>query len=287
MPGMSVVELIARIKEKDQALPVVVMTGYPSLDAAINTMRQGASDFLIKPFNLHQIKATLERVVREQQLLKENLKLAERLKQKDEIENLNQELRRRIRQQNTVHQISAAIDRLQTSEDLYQGMADLAAQHLNVARSAVLLLDRTCDQLLIIAVHGYPPEVVGQTAGRLGQGISGKVAAEGEPMMGSPGGDPALEAFLPVRGDYFCLPINIREEVFGVFLAADKAGKGSFRGEDIFLGRFPPGQGRAEHRNIALYESMVANRTPPWAPWWGPWRPRTPIPASTAAGSPP
>lgn len=61
MPGMNGVELLAQLKELDKTLPVVIMTGFPSLDAAIDTMRQGASDFLVKPFNLDQVKATLER----------------------------------------------------------------------------------------------------------------------------------------------------------------------------------------------------------------------------------
>ena len=151
MPGMDGIGLLSRIKELDQALPVVVMTGFPSLDAAVDTMRQGASDFLIKPFSLQQVKASLERVVREQRLLRENLRLNEELKQKEKIEELNQELERRIKYQNTIHQISEKIDRLQSSEELYQGIADMAAYHLASAKVAVLLLDRSSNQLLVIS----------------------------------------------------------------------------------------------------------------------------------------
>ncbi len=176
MPGMSGVELIARIKEKDQALPVVVMTGYPSLDAAINTMRQGASDFLIKPFNLHQIKATLERVVREQQLLKENRKLATP-HAKDEIENLIRSSAPHPAAEHVL-QISAAIDRLQTSPDLYQAWPTWPPAS-DVARSAVCCWTAPANQLLIARsrlsaeVWDRPPAA--------GPGDQGKVAAEGNP----------------------------------------------------------------------------------------------------------
>lgn len=259
MPGMSGVELLGRLKEMDQSLPVVIMTGSPSLDAAIDTMRQGASDFLIKPFNLHQIKATLERVVREQQLLKENLRLSERLAHKNKIEKLNLELNRRIRQQNTIHQISDAIDHLQTSEDLYQGMAELAHQHLGVEKAAVMLLDRANDQILVIAAYGFPEKVVGQMVGSLGGGVCGKVAGEGEPMLGRPSMDSGMESVLPVQSDYFCMPIKIRDEVFGVFLVADKKDGRPFKGEDLFLGRFLLAKAALNIENIALYESMVSN----------------------------
>ena len=259
MPGMDGVQLLQKLKDVEQTLPVVIMTGYPSLDAAIDTMRQGASDFLIKPFNLQQIKATLERVVREHRLLKENMQLNERLTHKERIEELNLELNRRIRQQNTIHHISSAVDRLQTSEDIYQGMADLASTNLSVEKSAVLLLDRDTRQLLVIAVHGYPAEIVSKPAGVLGRGVPGKVAVEGEPMMGRPGMDPTVDEILTTKGDYFCIPIKIRGEIFGVLFAGDKTGGRSFRGEDFFLARFLLGKSALNIENIALYESMVSN----------------------------
>ncbi len=259
MPGMNGMEILGRLKELDQTLPVVIMTGYPSLDAAINTMRQGASDFLIKPFNLNQVKLTLERVVREQRILKDNLRLSERLKHQAAMEKLNRELSRRIREQNIIHRISEALDKLQTSEEIYQGMVDLACRHLDTQRAAVLLLDRSTDRLLIIAVHGYDPVVIGRSAGKLGQGVCGKVAAEGECMLGSSDRDPYLKDVLPVEERCLVLPIKIREEIFGVMLVADKHGGAAFQGEDIFIARFLLDKAALSIENIALYESMVAN----------------------------
>jgi response regulator RpfG family c-di-GMP phosphodiesterase len=259
MPGMSGMELLARLKDVDPSLPVVIMTGFPSLDAAIDTMRQGASDFLIKPFNLSQVTLTLERVVREHRLMRENLRLGERLKHQDKIEKLNLELSRRIREQNIIHQISEAIDRLQTSEDIYQGMADLAARFLDAEKAAVLLLDRSTSQLLIIAERGFGEAAVGLVAGRLGRGVCGKVADEGQPMLGRAGADETMSAVLPTRGDYLCLPIMIREEVFGVMVVADKQGGLPFKGDDIFLTNFLLDKAALSIENIALYESMVNN----------------------------
>ena len=259
MPGMDGLELLARLKEKDQSLPVVVMTGFPSLDTAIDTMRQGASDFLIKPFNLNQVKATLERVVREQRLLKENLRLSERLENQEKIERLNRELQGRIHQQRTIQQISERVDRLQTSEDIYQGMADLACDFLGVQKAAVLLLDTANDQLLVIAAQGFPTQAVGRTVAGAGMGVCGKVAAEGVPMLGRVDHDLVLDSVLPTTGDYLCLPIKIRNEVFGVMMVADKREKTSFEGEDLFLANFLLGKSALSIENIALYESVVTN----------------------------
>lgn len=259
MPGMSGLELLARLREQDQSLPVVIMTGYPSLDAAIDTMRRGAGDFLIKPFNLHQVKLTLERVVREQRLLKENLRLAERLKHQAQIEKLNRELARRIREQNIIHQISEAIDGMHTSEDIYQGMAELACRFLDARRAAVLLLDRATGELLVISVQGFDRQAVGRPLGKLGQGLCGKVAQEGEPMLARPREDDPLTTTLGVEDKCLVLPIKIREELFGVMLVADKSGGAAFAGEDLFIAGFLLNKAALSIENIALYEAMAAN----------------------------
>jgi putative nucleotidyltransferase with HDIG domain len=257
MPGMNGLELLKLLKEKDKSLPVVIMTGYPSLDAAVDTMRKGANDFLVKPFSLKQVTATLERVLREQKLLKENLHLNEQLKQQQEIKSLNFELKRRIKQQNVIHQISESADRLNTSEEIYQGMADMTAGFLDVEKAAVILLDRTTEQLLVIAASGFSPKVLGRVLEVYGKGVAGKVAQEGEPMVGRPGKDPQIDALLPARNIYLCMPIKIRGEVFGVLLAADKKGALSFSAEDIFVARFLLDKSALNIENIALYESMV------------------------------
>lgn len=259
MPGMSGVELLAKLREVDQTLPVVIMTGYPSMDAAIDTMRQGASDFLIKPFNLNQVKLTLERVVREQRILKDNLRLSERLQHQAAMEELNRELSRRIREQNIIYRISESLEKLQTSEEIYQGMADLACRYLDAEKAAVLLLDRSQNQLLVIAAHGFEGSVVGKTVGELGVGVCGKVAEEGECMLAAAEGDSYLQEVLPVEDRCLALPIKIRDEVFGVLLAADKRGGAAFQGEDIFMAGFLLDKAALSIENIALYESMVAN----------------------------
>ena len=259
MPGMDGIELLGRLRRLDPALPVVIMTGYPSLDAAIDTMRQGASDFLVKPFNLKQVRITLERVVREQRLLRDNLRLSERLKHQAHIEKLNRELNQRIREQNIIHAISEAMDRLHTSEDIYQGMVDLCCRHLEVERAAVMLLDRDTRQLLVIAARGFGQLVLGSPAGRLGQGLAGKVATEGQPMIGTRGTEDDLGPLLAVERNCLCLPIKIRDEIFGVMLAGDKKEGRDFQGDDVFLAHFLLEKAALTIENIALYESMVSN----------------------------
>ncbi|MBW1744178.1 MAG: response regulator, partial [Deltaproteobacteria bacterium] len=56
MPGMDGVAFTLKIHEFDNTLPVVVMTGYPSMDNAITTLKHGVVDFLVKPFHIGDIE---------------------------------------------------------------------------------------------------------------------------------------------------------------------------------------------------------------------------------------
>lgn len=62
MPGgPSGLELIAAIKARDPKVLCIVMTGYASLDSAIEAIKHGAYDFLRKPFRLEELEAALDR----------------------------------------------------------------------------------------------------------------------------------------------------------------------------------------------------------------------------------
>ncbi len=62
MPKMTGIELIKKIKARDVSLPIIVITGYASLEIAIDAMKCGASDFISKPFKVSQIQLLLSKV---------------------------------------------------------------------------------------------------------------------------------------------------------------------------------------------------------------------------------
>jgi sigma-B regulation protein RsbU (phosphoserine phosphatase) len=57
--GREGIDLLARVQEIDAHLPVVVMTGWGSVDLAVESMRRGVRDFVQKPWDNHQLLATL------------------------------------------------------------------------------------------------------------------------------------------------------------------------------------------------------------------------------------
>jgi DNA-binding NtrC family response regulator len=65
MPEMDGLELAEYLRTHDNTIPVVIMTGYPSLDNTLQTLKNGVVDFLVKPVNLEQMTICLQRVLRE------------------------------------------------------------------------------------------------------------------------------------------------------------------------------------------------------------------------------
>lgn len=60
MPEMDGLALTCRVKEEYPEIPVVVMTGYPSVDSAIEALRAKVEDYIVKPFNINQLYKTIE-----------------------------------------------------------------------------------------------------------------------------------------------------------------------------------------------------------------------------------
>lgn len=61
MPKLNGLELLRELKHRDPLLSIVVITAYPSVDGAVDAMKQGACDFITKPFDITQIQAILYR----------------------------------------------------------------------------------------------------------------------------------------------------------------------------------------------------------------------------------
>jgi diguanylate cyclase (GGDEF)-like protein len=85
MPGMTGIELLVEIKQLYPDTQVIIITSYASLDTALTALRQGAYDYLFKPFeDLSLISAATARAIEKVRLISENQKLLEELKGKNE-----------------------------------------------------------------------------------------------------------------------------------------------------------------------------------------------------------
>ncbi len=75
MPGMSGIEVLKRVQAATPSLPVVVITAYGTVESAVEAMKQGAHDYITKPFNRDELRITLERALKMRKLERENSEL--------------------------------------------------------------------------------------------------------------------------------------------------------------------------------------------------------------------
>ena len=69
MPGMSGIDLLGKIHALDPELPVILMTGYPDLDVAVDGIKRGAFDFISKPYKYESLLHAIEKAVRHRRLI--------------------------------------------------------------------------------------------------------------------------------------------------------------------------------------------------------------------------
>jgi two-component system response regulator AtoC len=88
MPKVSGIELLKKVKAHDPDTIVITMTAFATIESAIEAMREGAYDYIIKPFSIEQIKMIMNKVSEKISLIKENKYLRSQLKTIYRFDNL-------------------------------------------------------------------------------------------------------------------------------------------------------------------------------------------------------
>ena len=108
MPSMDGVEVVERLKNIDERTSCIVLTAYPDLDSATETMRRGSCDYIPKPFKQDELIAAVERACRKMGIIYTNETELNKL--------IGQRIRQeRLRQNLTLRQLSDRTD-LTTSQ---------------------------------------------------------------------------------------------------------------------------------------------------------------------------
>ncbi len=88
MPGLDGMTLLKKIIEHDPALSVIMMTAYGTIDIAVNALKQGAYDFIQKPFDFDNLITLLKKGFERNRKLRENTQAQPQITKKGSLENL-------------------------------------------------------------------------------------------------------------------------------------------------------------------------------------------------------
>jgi len=258
LPGMTGLEVLKTLQSWQKLVNVIIMTGYPSMEIAIDAMHNGASDFLVKPFGFQDIKLTLNRIQRLHSLMKKNWELHQELEKKKEVEELNRQLERRIKHQTLLYGIIDSISKINRSDDLYQFMVRKAAESCNASKACFLFYDSSNPTLLVLAQEGLDGLRPGTQARVLSDGNGGFAldTAFLHSHFGTSNGTGMPLDRVTYQNGLIGVPFKIRSETFGLLLVGEKGEALPFDPEDQFILGFLAEKAALTVENIALYDNL-------------------------------
>jgi DNA-binding NtrC family response regulator len=81
LTGMDGLELADRLKQLQPDMMIILMTGHPTIETALEALKQGVQEYLIKPFKLDQLEIVVQKCIHIQEIISENKALKEALYQ--------------------------------------------------------------------------------------------------------------------------------------------------------------------------------------------------------------
>ncbi len=88
MPGMDGIETLKKVKEINPEIEIIMMTAYATIDTAVKAMKEGAFDYLVKPFEPDEIQIQINKIMERRELKIENLILRQRLEERYEYDEI-------------------------------------------------------------------------------------------------------------------------------------------------------------------------------------------------------
>ena len=261
MPGMDGLEFVSRLKKRDRSIEAVIITGYPSMERTIAAMKAGASDFIIKPFSLEQLRQTVEKMYRDRCSFIEGTRLSEEEKARHALESINLKLEKKIHELSVLFNISDELTKAHSKSELYNKIVHLAAALTEHTRVSFWELNRSKNRLELMAALGETLHSGLKEIGIDGeQSPFAQVVNEGVPLI--LGGEKTSEAhFKAWTNEYHgrslaLVPFTRRGKVYGVMsVAAEEKGK-KFDEDSLFLLHLLSDRANLTAENIFLYESL-------------------------------
>ena len=261
MPEMGGMEVLKHLDDKGSPTAVIVMTGYPSMEKVIEAMRHGASDFLIKPFRLQDVKVSIERIHRLHSLMEKNWLLNQELEQKRQVEKLNDELQKKIKEKTLLYEIIDSLSKINLSEDLYTYIVKKACEACNAEKACFLIYDPAKSSLFSFTHYGIPNLKPGTEVKLFQNGRKMPYIDKGfiDANLVQSKGKPVLSHSTCRLPNLLSVPFQIRGELFGVLMVAKKNGEGYFDKDDEFILNFLAEKAARNVENMALYHNLKEN----------------------------
>lgn len=246
MPEMNGIDLIKEAKRINPYLPIVVITGYGSIDNAVNAMKEGATDFITKPFSIENIIEILNRIRTEPKLIKEiggqpdiNLNF------------LNLALYKKYLAISRLQEVSVELDEMYDNKKIYEKVVDLGKKLLSTKGTAFLLFEH--GDFKIRGSSGEIEKVLLHNSNLFNEFLE-----KGQKKGVFKRSLTDLKQISDYHEILFA-PLTINNEIFGGLVFANKTDGSGFNEEDIAIATTFAKKVSLRIENNALYEVFYNN----------------------------
>ncbi|MHB8883349.1 MAG: HD domain-containing phosphohydrolase [Thermodesulfovibrionales bacterium] len=248
MPRMNGMDLIRETRKLNPSQSIVVITGFSTLDNAINAMKEGARDFITKPFKINTVISIADRIVGEKKLLS---RLSTGTDRETAMERLNKELFRSLYEIGIFHMVSTELDGIFNNTEVYENLVEMASRLLMVREASFGIIDGGTLKI---------ESALGVTAGSIpvAGSVFEQVLTTKNYYIASPGEiNPHTGAAL--TAPFFSIPFIMNDEVFGILNLSGKSDGTAFADYDISLAVAFAKKAALRIENNALYEVFYGN----------------------------
>jgi len=233
MPGKTGLELLKAVKSIDPEIVVILITGYASLESALEAIKEGAFEYHLKPVEFSQLEISIRRGLETRSSNIARKQLVEDLK------SANMNLNNRLNEINALYEAGKSLSAASNLKELLEKIVTLASGVTQAEIGSLMLIDKTGEFLTIKTSIGLDKKMTDMVHLPIGESIAGYVAMLGEPLI-----VPDVEKddrFKRINKERYtsssllCVPLKVSNQVLGVINMANKQGGAVFTEHDLKL----------------------------------------------------
>jgi two-component system NtrC family sensor kinase len=251
MPKMTGLEVLDTLQERQCDIPVILMTVHGSEGIAVQAFRLGVRDYIIKPFEVKEMLAAIDRALTERRLRAERERLTQKVLQ------INKQLEHRIRELGVLYTVGQSVTSLLNLEELLNRVVEAAVFVTGAEEGALLLVDKDTGELYLRAARNLGEKSAHGFRLKVEHSIVGQVVKTGQPILQNT----QDEEMLKVKTDYLVkslvnVPLKAKDEVIGVLAVDNKVSSKPFTYNDVYLL-----SALADYAAIAIENAWLYNDT--------------------------
>jgi len=248
MPQVNGMDLLRETRKINSDLPVVVVTGFSTIENAVAAMKEGAYDFITKPFKIQQVISLTKRIIGERRQLND---VTVKENQKASIDRLNAELFSKLQEISIFQSLSTELDGLHNNKDIYERIVEMVTRLLAVKEASFGILEN--GYLKIKSAIGTRTQNIpihGSIFEKVLDNRSYYLAKCGEI-------NPHSETF--ITSSFLTIPLSLNREVFGLLNLAERSDGTAFSEDEIYLAMNFAKKAALRIENNALYDILYNN----------------------------